>query len=388
MKEYQRVLNQTENHFFLFGPRGSGKTTWLRQKYGNAVWVDLLDGSKYRMLLGRPERLQELLLANKQAKTFIIDEIQRIPELLFTVHKLIEEYKDIQFILTGSSARKLRKSGVDLLAGRAVVRHMHPFIACEMQDDFDLKKILKTGAIPLVWSSVNSEDTLKSYIELYLEQEIKAEGIVRNLDQFIRFLEAVTFSHGQVLNAADIARECEVKRNSVVGYLQILEDLLIAKQIPVFTKRAKRLLVQHNKFYLFDPGVFNELRPKGFIDRVEEIEGQALEGLVFLHLQAWIDYGLTKAKIFYWRTRAGSEVDFIVYGEDCFFAIEVKNSNPVRPEDLTALKSFKSDYPECTTLLLYRGQDRLKIQDILCLPIESFLKNLVPGFPIVAAEMP
>ncbi len=378
----ERLLGHIDQHYFLFGPRGTGKSTWLHQKFNDALWLDLLDSSIYRTYLARPERLIDLIDAHPDARLIIIDEIQRIPDLLHVVHKLIEEKRAIRFILTGSSARKLNRAGVDLLSGRAVVRSMHPFIAAELGDSFSIDSSLLTGLLPVVFSSTTPQESIKAYIHLYLEQEIKAEGLVRNLDQFARFLESVSFSHGNVINLSDIARDCEVKRTTVTGYIEILEDLLLTRKVPVFTKRAKRLLVNHVKLYLFDAGVFRALRPAGPVDRPEEISGPGLEGLVLQHLHAWIDYSDSDAKIYFWRTRAGSEVDFIIYGSAVFHALEIKNTVRIRPHDLSALKSFKADYPECTPILLYRGRERVVTNDILCIPVEQYLKKVVPGAPL------
>ncbi len=382
MELLQRLQNAPEQHFFLLGPRGTGKSTWLHQQYKQALWLDLLETSTYRSFLARPERLLDVVAANSTFKHIIIDEIQRIPELLHIVHKIIEENRDHQFILTGSSARKLKREGVDLLAGRAIVKKMHPFIAAELGSSFSVDAALQYGLLPVIYSSNSPQESLDAYIHLYLEHEIKAEGLVRNLDQFTRFLEAISFSHASTLNLSDIARECEVKRSTVAGFIDILYDLLIAWKIPVFSKRAKRALVAHEKFYFFDAGVFRTLRPTGLIDRPEEIGGQGLEGLVLQHLQAWVDYSISDEKIYYWRTRAGSEVDFIVYGSSHFFAIEVKNSARVRPENLTPLKSFVTDYPECTPILLYRGKERIKIDGILCIPVDKYLVQIIPGNPL------
>lgn len=382
MELIHRQLNAPDQHFFLLGPRGTGKSTWLHQQFDNALWLDLLDTSTYRSLLAHPERLIDVVEANSAKQHIIIDEVQRIPELLHIVHKIIEEKRDQQFILTGSSARKLKREGVDLLAGRAIIKKMHPFIASELGSKFSVETALQFGLLPVVHSSNTPLESLNAYIHLYLEQEIKAEGLVRNLDQFTRFLEAVSYSHANNLNVSDIARECEVKRTTVVGFIDILFDLLIAWKIPVFSKRAKRALVTHNKFYIFDAGVFRILRPAGFIDRTEEIEGQGLEGLVVQHLQTWIDYSGSDDKIYYWRTRGGAEVDFIVYGSNQFYAIEVKNSSRVRSEDLSGLKSFITDYPECTPVLLYRGKERIKIEGVLCIPVSQYLIEIIPGNPL------
>ena len=281
-------------------------------------------------------------------------------------------------MLTGSSARKLRRGGVDLLAGRAVVRTLHPFIAAELPR-FDLARSLELGLLPLVLASPEPRETLAAYATAYLEQEVKAEGLVRNIGSFARFLEVVSFSHAAVLNAAAVARECAVPYKTVEGFLQVLEDLLVAFTVPVFTRRARRATVAHPKFYLFDAGVFRSVRPHGPLDRPEEIGGAALEGLVAQHLIAWIAYSSRDLALFYWRTRSGVEVDFVVYGAGGFWAIEVKNTSRVRPEDLRGLRAFAADFRRARPLLLYRGKERLEIGRIRCEPVEAFLTRLRPG---------
>lgn len=213
---------------------------------------------------------------------------------------------------------------------------------------------------------------------LYIREEVQMEGLVRNIGNFSRFLEAVSFSHGSIFNISNVARECEIERKVVEGYVSILEDLLLSYRLPIFTKRAKRAVVSHPKFYFFDAGVFRSLRPSGPLDKPEEIEGSALEGLVAQHLIAWNSYRGDKNRVYYWRTQAGSEVDFIVYGDEVFWAIEVKNTLRIRPEDLRALNTFKSDYPESIPYLLYRGRERIMKNGILCIPCDEFLLKLNP----------
>jgi len=385
MSNLLRFFNQADGNFFLFGPRGTGKSTWLHEQYPLAAWIDLLDSEIKRNFLAHPERLRDFVAANMEKRVFVIDEIQNVPELLPMVHQQIEANKDLQFILTGSSARKLKKAGVDLLGGRAIVRTMHPFMASEMGDRFELAQSLQLGMVPLVRMSAEPEKTLRSYIGMYIEQEVKTEGLVRRLDDFARFLEAITFSHAQVLNVASIARECGTTRNTVESYITILEDLLIAVRIPVFSKRAKRALISHAKLYFFDCGVYRALRPAGPLDSREEIGGQSLEGLVFQHLRAWIDYREADLRIYFWRTIAGNEVDFVLYGNDGMYAIEVKSGAAVRAEDLRGLKSFGQDYPEARQALLYRGKERINKEGVLCIPIEEFLCRISPERGILEA---
>ncbi len=301
-----RFFQHPENSYFLFGPRGTGKTTLLKQRFPNALYVDLL-------------------------------------------------------------------------AGRAIVKTLHPFMASELGDMFDLNAALDVGVIPLVVDSPNQIEVLDSYSTLYLREEVQFEGLVRNIGNFSRFLEAVSFSHTSILNSSEVARECQVSRKTVEGYLSILEDLLLSFYLPVFSKRAKRILSVHPKFYLFDVGVFRSLRQAGPLDRPEEIQGQALEGLVAQHLRSWIAYRARRNSLFFWRTKAGNEVDFVIYGEDGLWAIEVKNTKVIRGNKLNGLSAFKQDYPTANSAFLYRGSERLVVKNVLCIPCDEFLKDLHPA---------
>jgi predicted AAA+ superfamily ATPase len=378
MHIYHRFFQIPESSFFLFGPRGTGKSTWLLEVLPEALHVDLLQPDVYRELSSRPERLRELVLAELPERPVVIDEIQRIPELLTVVHALIERQRERRFALTGSSARKLRRGGVDLLAGRAIRETLHPFMAAELPE-FNLEEALSIGLLPLVVTAPEPRKALDAYATLYLDEEIRTEGWARNVGDFARFLEAVSFSHAAVLNVTEVARECQVQRKTVASYVEVLEDLLLAFRVPVFTRRARRKTTVHPKLYLFDSGVFRALRPRGPLDRREEIEGAAFEGLVAQHLRAWIAYSHSDCRLYFWRTAKGTEVDFVIYGGDGFWALEVKNTTKVRPRDLRSLRSFRDDYPECTAALIYRGTERLLIDDVWCLPGEEFLRQLRPS---------
>jgi len=382
MEIIKRYFKGPKNSYFLFGPRGTGKTTWLKMNCKNELIIDLLDPGIYRRYKARPERLKELIKGNPDKNIVIIDEVQKVPELLDVVHLLIDNKPELKFILTGSSARKIKQKGVDLLAGRAIVCTLHPFMASELKDKFDLKKALHTGLVPLVVYAKNPVDTLNAYIALYMKEEIQMEGLIRNIGNFARFLEAISFSHGMVLNLSNVARECEVKRETVEGYTQILYDLLMAYSLPVFTKRAKRALIKHPKFYFFDAGIFRIIRPAGPLDRPGEIDGPNLEGLVAQHIRAWIDYSHSSCKLYYWKTKAGTEVDFIIYGKEGFWAIEVKNTKNIRSNELRPLKTFCQDYPECNPIYIYRGNEKLLIDNILCIPCDVFLKSIKPDKPL------
>ena len=388
MTEFLRLIRPREGHFFLLGPRGTGKSTWLRTIFPDALVVDLLDPRQEREYLARPERLGELVRAHEGLEVLIVDEVQKVPVLLDVVHQLIEERghrpgrsprgRGPRFILTGSSARKLKRSGVDLLAGRATMMSMHPFMAREVGASFRMDRALQTGMLPVVWDSKEPEEALKAYAGLYVREEVQFEGRARRMSSFARFLEAITFSHGAQMNLADVSRECETPRATVDGYLAILEDLLLAYRLPVFTRRARRQLASHPKFYWFDAGLYRAFRPKGPLDPQEEISGAALEGLVAQHLRAWMSYSRRDAALSFWRTRAGNEVDFVVYGQDAFTAIEVTSASRVRPKDTSGLRSFGEDYPEAKRILLYRGRDRLRLDGIVAIPVEDYLRSINP----------
>ncbi len=372
---YTRIIKPPKDKsFFLFGPRGTGKTTWVRSCFPDALYLDLLEAEVYNDLLANPQRLENLI--PKEFKNWIaIDEVQRVPELLNEVHRLIEKYK-YKFILTGSSPRKLRKKGQNLLGGRALTYSMYPLTAVELGKDFDLNLSLKYGSLPSVHTEQNPKAYLESYVQTYLDQEVRQEGLTRNLGAFSRFLEAASFSQGSVLSISAIARESAIERKVVENYFSILEDLLIAYRLPVFTKRAKRRMVSHPKFYFFDNGVYRTLRPMGPLDRPEEAEGISMETLFFQEIKAVnesLDLGYS---IYYWHTSNNMEVDFVLYGERGIKAFEVKRTGKVSGPMLSGLKSFLRDYPMAKAYLVYGGDKYMRDGDIEIMPITNLLKNL------------
>lgn len=379
---YKRYFSPPNLSYFLFGPRGTGKSTWLKQHYPNAFWVDLIDPESFLLFSAAPERLRQILEQNPQHKVIVIDEVQKAPDLLNVVHSLIEEKKGYQFIMTGSSSRKLKKHGVNLLGGRALLKHMPPFFAGELGSSFDLARNLRMGMLPIVVDSPAPDEVLRAYAGIYLKEEVQAEGIVRNVGDFARFLEIMSFSHASLINASNISRECQIARKTVDSYLLILEDLLLSFHLSVFRRKAKRTLIQHRKFYFFDSGVYYSLRPKNLYDQESEREGSALEGLVAQHLKAWVDAQVEIHQLHFWRTSSDVEVDFIVSGPSCFLAIEVKNGTVLHPSDFRGLETFREDYPEVKPILLYRGKHRYKERDILCIPVEEFLIKIHTSYSL------
>ncbi len=266
---------------------------------------------------------------------------------------MIEEKQGWQFILIGSSARKLKRAGIDLLASRALVRQLHPFMAAEIGAAFNLQQVFQFGLLPLVVSSQDPAGTLNAYVNLYLQEEVQAEGLVRNLASSSSFLTVMSFSHGSILNHSNTARECQVSSKLIASYLDVLHDLLLCFKLPVFSKRAKKATITKEKFYYFDVGVYRSLRAQGLLDKTNKIDGPGLEGLVIQHLRGWSDYQDSAYRLFYWRTRHGLEVDLIIYGKNGFWTIEIRHAQYVHKQDLKSLKAFVQDYPEATPLFSY-----------------------------------
>ncbi len=369
-----RLFNYPKNHsFFLLGPRGTGKSFFLQQIFPQALYINLLSDDIYQKLVARPSRLKDFM-GTKKWDWVIIDEIQKIPALLDEVHLLIEEKKQ-KFILTGSSARKLKRSGANLLAGRAYTSHSYPFTSLELGKAFDLNTSLKYGMLPKAQLEGEKKQYLASYVQTYLKEEVQQEGLVRNLGTFARFLEAASFSQGQVINYSNVASECSIERKTVTNYFELLEDLLLSRTLEVFALRAKRELIKQKKFYFFDTGVFRQIRPTGPLDSDSEINGASLETLVMQELMARNEYLNANYKINYWHTRNHLEVDFILYGEKGFKAIEVKSSSRIREKDCIGLLEFKKDYPKSELFFIYGGSEEKYHNDIKFIPAETFFKE-------------
>jgi uncharacterized protein len=360
--------------FFLLGPRGTGKSTWVQAVYPKAARIDLLDEPTFSELVGHAERLGAMADA-LGTKLVIIDEVQKLPSLLDEVHRLIEN-RGFRFVLTGSSARKLRRSGANLLAGRARRLTMHPFTAAELGNRFDLRKAIRHGLLPSVWVGEEPAAYLKGYVGTYLREEVQQEALVRNLPAFRRFLEAASFSQAAVLNVQAVASDCGIHRRTVETHFDLLEDLLLAVRIPVFVRRAKRKLTAHPKFFLFDAGVYRAIRPRGPLDVAEEIDGAAIETLVFQSLRAENANHDLGYDMFFWRTADGKEVDFVMYGERGLRAFEIKRSSRFREADIASLRLFCEDYPEASGYLFYGGTRRYQFDKIGVLPLAEALPTL------------
>ncbi len=356
---------------FLFGPRGTGKTSWLRTNVPEALYFDLLDFTTYNSFATNPGRLAYVIPPN-YTNWIVIDEVQRIPELLNEVHRLIEERK-LRFILTGSSARSLRKKGVNLLAGRALKYNMYPLVAQEIGDDFNLEHALTYGLLPSAVTHTDPKKYLESYVQTYLREEVLQEGLTRNVGAFSRFLEVASFSQANTLNLSEIGRELGLGRLVVSTYFEILEDLLLSIRVPSFTHRAKRKMVAQSKFYFFDTGVYRIVRPTGPLDVGSEIDGAALETLFLQSLTALNDYLRLDYKIYFWRTSTGIEVDFVVYGPRGIIAFEIKRSSHITSKHLKSLREFGKDYPEAKLYILFLGKYTEYHDPVTALPLQEAL---------------
>lgn len=360
---YPRIFKFSEKQsFFLFGPRGSGKSTWLKANFKEAEYLDFLDEGLFQELLRDPGGFKLRINRLAPGSWVVVDEIQRLPGLLNYVHQAIEARK-LKFVLTGSSARKLKRGEANLLAGRALDRRFNPLTAFELGADFDLRHSLEVGNLPAVVTAPDPRLFLRSYIGMYLREEVQQEALVRNLGAFVRFLETATFSQAQVLSVQSVARDIGVDRKTAEAYFELIEDLLIGHRIPVFQKRSKRKMTTHPKFYFTDVGIYQTLRPKGPLEENAGSLGVALESLVFQELKAWIDSLNLDLRIHFYRTLSKHEVDFVLYGDDGFFAFEVKAGSRLRVDDLDHIKEFAMDYPQARCFVLYGGNEDLRTDE-------------------------
>lgn len=364
MKDYiKRDIKAPSQTFFLLGPRGTGKSTWVRREFPTAYCIDLLDEELYQGYLADISLFAAQISVLPPRSRVFIDEIQRLPALLNEVHRFIEK-KRLCFILTGSSARKLKKSGQNLLGGRAIKKTMFPFMPSELGKEFDLNKILEQGSIPLVWKSETPKETLKAYVQIYLKEEIQAEALVRNLPGFARFLPIAALFHGQTLNISSLARDAGVARTTIAGYLEILEDTLLAFQLPAFTSRLRVREKKHPKLYWIDPGLVRAVK-KSFGPTQPEESGALFEGWVATLLKFYQDHYDLYDDIYYWSPAEANqtEVDFLLKKQNKFVAIEVKNSKKFKREYARGMKSISELKGIVRKVIVYRGQKRLKLED-------------------------
>lgn len=377
---FARRLDRPKSSFFLLGPRGTGKSTWALSEFPKAHRIDLLEESRYQNYLADPDLFAAELRAVPVASWVLVDEVQRLPSLLNEVHRAIEERK-LRFALTGSSARKLRHGGVNLLGGRAGQITMFPFVPEELGASFKLERALRHGTIPLVWDSPAPEETLSAYVQTYLREEIQAEALVRNLPGFARFLPIAGLMHGQQLNVASLARDSGVARQTVAGYVEILVDTLVANTLPAYESRLRVRERRHPKFFFFDPGVVRALKRQSGTVSPEE-RGALFEGLVYMLLRFYQERAKLCDDICYWAPAEAklTEVDFLVRRGKEVLAVEVKAARTVRPLDFRGLRAV-SDLPGLVRkVLVFQGAAPLRTTDgIDALPFGAFAEALRAG---------
>ena len=362
MAPYPRILRPPKASFFLFGPRGTGKSTWARETFPGARRFDLLDEGLYHEFLADPGLFAGELRRLPPGAWVVVDEVQRLPGLLNEVHRAIEERKQ-RFVLLGSSARKLKTAGTNLLAGRATWKRMYPFVPAELGVDFSLERVLRQGSLPLAWMAEDREQVLRDYAQLYLKEEIRSEALVRNLPGFARFLSLAALFHGQALNVASLARESATARTTVVGYLDILEETLLATRLPAFEARLRVRERKHPKLYWVDPGLVRGLK-KQLGPVTKEERGPLLEGFVHGLLRAHGETQTLFDELYYWSPAQGQvEVDFLLQRGKQYLALEVKSGKKLLPEMFSGLRAVADLKGLARRILVYGGERLLRTED-------------------------
>ncbi|MBF0362500.1 MAG: ATP-binding protein [Oligoflexia bacterium] len=342
--EFDRIIDLNslikKNSFFLFGPRGTGKSFWIKKSLSSKSTkiFDLLDDDIYERFLRRPKQLSEEISDND--KIIVIDEIQKLPKLLDEVHRLIEDKKrNLKFLLTGSSARKLKRNDVNMLGGRAWEAHFFPFISREIKN-FDLLKYFNLGGLPKVYLSKYPEEDLKAYVRLYISQEIKEEALTRKIENFVRFLDVIAMSNGEEIVYQNLANDSGVPPRTIENYINILVDTLMGFELYPFLLTKKRKAITRSKFYFFDIGVVNKLTNRGPISEGNPVFGECFEHFIILEIRAYLSITRKDYNLFYWRTKNGAEVDLII-GK--VLAIEIKSTKSVHDRHIDNLKLLKEE---------------------------------------------
>jgi len=378
---FTRSLGPPRSSFFLFGARGTGKSTWIRATLPDAFVVNLLAAEAMLSYEREPSLFRAEVLAQPRSRWIVLDEVQRAPRLLDEVHLLMEEKGYKKFALTGSSARKLKRGAANLLAGRAVVKHLFPLTSAEINFDVSMRQLLRFGSMPLSVNAPNEaarEEFLRAYVTTYLAEEIRAEALVRDLGSFSRFLEVAALAAGQKTNVSGIARDAGVSRETVRGYFDVLIDTLIGSWLPAYRPRAKIKEVGLPKFYWFDPGVLHAAAG-GFDQPLPgDWDGVLLEHLVHHEIRSRIEYAAVKGSLAYWATPSGSEVDFVWWHGRDVVAIEVKNAREFRRGFGTGINSFREG-KGARGYVVYRGNRELDLGGTRVLPLETFLRLLHSG---------
>ena len=374
-KRKLKIEQENGDSYFLWGARQTGKTTWLTTEYPNCRYYDLLRPTEFERLLRNPELLSQELDGFGEGDIVVIDEIQKLPLLLDEVHYLIQR-KGIQFVLSGSSARKLKRVGTNLLGGRASLEQMFPLVSAEIPD-FDIMRAVNNGMIPRHYAVSNPTQRLRGYIGVYLNEEIREEALARNLSTFARFLEVAAQCDGEVLVYKNVAQDCGIDHRTVKEYFAILQDTLVGYLIPGFTSSKKRRAIAAPKFYFFDVGITNYLLRRSNMALGTDAFGHAFEHFIIQELIAYIGYNHLCEQLSYWRTATGYEVDAVV--GDGRVAIEIKAVEEAKSRHTKGLKVFSEDYPEAKLYMVTFDKYRRTLNGVSVVPAMEFLTSLWKG---------
>lgn len=377
--ELQRILNLpnllSRKSFFLFGPRATGKSTLIKQQLSaSATVIDLLNSRLYLRLLNSPHDLESIIHSANKSGIVVIDEIQRVPELLNEVHRLIEN-KKLTFLLTGSSARKLRRGKANLLAGRVWEARLFPLTWKEIPD-FNLERFLRYGGLPPVYLSKYPDEELDAYVNTYLKEEIMAEGLIRNLPPFSRFLHAAALINGEMINFSKLANDCQVPPSTVTEYVGLLEDTLVGFLLPAWTESTKRKAIRTGKFYFFDPGITHTLAGTQTLDRNSNLYGKSFEQFIGMEIRAYLSYKRRKLQFSYWRSTHGYEVEFLIGRET---AVEVKASQKISQRDFKGLKALEEEKIFKNYIIVSQDPINTRDDNFQALYWKKFLDNLWAG---------
>jgi len=377
---FTRRLKPPDASFFLLGARGTGKTTWIEAQFPDAPTYDLLLAAESLRLNRDPGLLRAECSALPDGAWIVIDEVQRAPALLDEVQHLMAKKRQ-RFVLSGSSARKLKRGGSNLLAGRAEVRHMFPLVSAEIGRDRDLDQVLATGMLPLAVTGKRPGAFLRSYSEVYLREEVQAEALVRQIGPFHRFLEVAARVNAQTVNVAGIARDAAIARQTANDFFQILVDTLLATWLPAWKLKRAVKQVAHPKFFLFDTGVARQLAGTAHLDVHPEERGALLETFLLHEIRAWLHYSDLEYPVAYWQAHGGPEVDFVIETKSGLVAIEVKSGDRWDSRFGAGIRSLKERISRGRVrgFGVYTGPRALVVEDVRVLPWRMFLDELWRG---------
>lgn len=375
---YHRIFdveNRLDEAMFLFGARQTGKSTLLKERFPKAIYIDLLKSDVRNRFKQHPEEFRESLLRYPPKTIVIVDEIQKVPDLLDEVHWLMVE-KGLWFILSGSSARKIKKSGANNLGGRAIPETLFPLVSAEIPD-FDIERAVQNGMIPRHYMVANARNRMRAYIDLYVKEEIIEEALIQNVDEFIRFMEVAAIMDGEILNYENVASDCGVSANTVKAYYKILVDTLLGFEVPAYRKVIKRKLYKSPRFYYFDIGIANHLTKRYQLAPKTPEYGHAFEHLIIQEIVAYLAYTNSDEELTYWHTYENIEVDAII--GDARVAIEIKSTDHVDHGDKKGIMEFAKEHPNAKQILVSRDRISRRSGNVDLYYVTDFFKALWAG---------